>query len=107
MNKTLLLAVGLSLGQEAAWPLALGALAVGGTLGAAACASRQTMLDTALGGDATWTARLAEAFSHRDFIYLVVVLSAFGQAHWFLIFASVGTPIFFLLLLSIGARRRA
>ena len=101
------MAVGLSVTREATWPLALGALTVVATLGAAALASRQIMRDTAVGVDATWAARLAEAFSSRDFIYLVVVLSAFGLAHWFLIFASVGTPIFFLLLLSIGARRRA
>jgi phosphatidylglycerophosphate synthase len=101
------MAVGLSVTREATWPLALGALTVVATLGAAALASRQVMRDTAVGVDATWAARLAEAFSSRDFIYLVVVLSAFGQAHWCLILASVGTPIFFLLLLSIGARRRA
>jgi len=101
------MAVGLALAQEATWPLALGALAVVGTLGAAACASRRTMLDTALGGDATWTARLTEAFSHRDFIYLVIALAAVGKAHWVLILASAGTPIFFLLLLWVGARRRA
>ena len=101
------MAVGLSVTREATWPLALGVLTVVATLGAAALASREIMRDTAVSVDATWAARLAEAFSSRDFIYLVVVLSAFGQAHWFLIFASVGTPIFFLLLLSIGARRRA
>ena len=76
-------------------------------MGSAAFASRQTMRDTALSDDATWTARLAEAFSHRDFIYLVVVLSAFGKAYWFLMLASVGTPTFFLLLLWVSARRRA
>jgi len=101
------MAVGLSYAQEATWPLALGALTVAATLGSAACQSRDIMLDTAVGGDAAWIARFAEAFSHRDFIYLVIVLSAFGKAHWFLILASIGTPIFFLLLLWVGARRRA
>ena len=101
------MAVGLSYAQEATWPLALGALTVVATLGSAACQSRDIMLDTAVGGDAAWIARFAEAFSHRDFIYLVIVLSAFGKAHWFLILASIGTPIFFLLLLWVGARRRA
>src|SRR5207244_8325946 len=97
----------LSLAQEAPWPLALGALTVSATLAAAARESSHIMQDTAVGVDAGWMARLAEAFSSRDFIYLIVAMSAFGKAHWFLIFASVGTPIFFLLLLSIGARRRA
>ena len=101
------MAVGLSFAQEATWPLALGALTVIATLGAAARQSRDIMLDTAVGGDATWIARFAEAFSSRDFIYLVIVMSAFGKAHWFLILASIGTPIFFGLVLWVGARRRA
>ena len=101
------MAVGLSFAQDATWPLALGALTVVATLAAAARESSYIMQDTALGGGAGWRAHLAEAFSSRDFIYLIVALSAFGKAHWFLIFASVGTPIFFLLLLWIGARRRA
>jgi hypothetical protein len=100
------MAIGLSVAQDAAWPLALGALAVVGTFGSAASMSRQIMGDKVLGGDASWTARFAEAFTHRDFIYLVLVLSALGKAHWVLILASVGTPIFFLLFLWVGARRR-
>ena len=101
------MSVGLSFAQEATWPLALGALTVAATLAAAARESSHIMQDTAAGEAAGWMARLAEAFSSRDFIYLIVAMSAFGKAHWFLIFASVGTPIFFLLLLAIGARRRA
>ena len=101
------MAVGLSRAQEATWPLALGALTVIATLGAAACQSRAIMLDTAVEADATWIARFAEAFSHRDFIYLVIALAAFGKAHVFLVLASIGTPIFFVLLLWVGARRRA
>jgi phosphatidylglycerophosphate synthase len=101
------MAVGLSLAQDATWPLALGAVTVIATLGAAARQSRAIMLDTSVGADATWIARFAEAFSHRDFIYLVIVLSAFGKAHVFLMLASIGTPIFFALLLWVGARRRA
>jgi phosphatidylglycerophosphate synthase len=101
------MAVGLSFAQEATWPLALGALTVVATLGAAACQSRDIMLDTAVSGDAMWVARFAEAFSSRDFIYLVIVLSALGKAHWFLILASIGTPIFFGLVVWVGARRRA
>jgi phosphatidylglycerophosphate synthase len=101
------MSVGLSFDREAAWPLALGVLTVLAVLGAAALESSLIMRDAAVGGDAGWRAKLAEAFTSRDFIYLVVLMSAAGVAHWFLIFASVGTPIFFLLLLSIGARRRA
>jgi phosphatidylglycerophosphate synthase len=101
------MAVGLSFAQDATWPLALGALTVIATLGAAASQSRAIMLDSAVGADAGWIARFAEAFSHRDFIYLVIALSAFGKAHVFLILASIGTPIFFVLLVWVGARRRA
>lgn len=101
------MAVGLHEAQDATWPLVLGALAVVGTFGSAASMSRQIMGDKVLGGDASWTARFAEAFTHRDFIYLVLALSALGKAHWVLILASAGTPIFFLLFLWIGARRRA
>jgi len=101
------MAVGLSIAQDAVWPLVLGVLAVVGTFGSAASMSRQIMGDKVLGGDASWTARFAEAFTHRDFIYLVLILSALGKAHWVLILASAGTPIFFLLFLWVGARRRA
>jgi len=101
------MAVGLSFAQDATWPLALGAITVIATVGAAACQSRAIMLDKTVGGDAAWIARFAEAFSHRDFIYLVIVMSAVGKAHWFVIAASIGTPIFFVLLLWVGARRRA
>jgi phosphatidylglycerophosphate synthase len=100
------MAVGLSFAQEATWPLWLGALTVLATLGAAASQSRDIMLDTTV-GDSGWIARFAEAFSHRDFIYLVILMAAFGKAHGFLILASIGTPIFLVLLLWVGARRRA
>jgi len=101
------MAVGLSVTREATWPLALGALTVVATLGAATLASRQIMRTPRWAWTRPGRPASRRRFSSRDFIYLVVVLSAFGLAHWFLIFASVGTPIFFLLLLSIGARRRA
>jgi hypothetical protein len=92
------MSVGLSFAQGATWPLVLGALTVASVLAAAAHESYHIMQDAVGAG---WRARLAEAFSSRDFIYLIVAMSVFGKAHWFLIFASVGTPIFFLLLLSI------
>jgi phosphatidylglycerophosphate synthase len=101
------MAVGLSHAQAAVWPLALGAITIVATLGAAASQSRAFMLDTTVGADAAWIARFAEAFSHRDFIYLIIALAAFGRAHVFLILTSIGTPIFFGLLLWVGARRRA
>src|SRR5262249_47293997 len=73
------MSVGLSFAQEAPCPLALGALTVAATLAAAAREASPIMQDTALGVDTGWRARLAEAFSSRGFIYLVVALSALRQ----------------------------
>ncbi|MEK8022418.1 MAG: sugar phosphate nucleotidyltransferase [Candidatus Hydrogenedentota bacterium] len=47
------------------------------------------------------TERAMDFLARRDFIYLVVILAAFGKAHWFLILASAGAPLFALLLLFI------
>ena len=49
--------------------------------------------------------RAADALSRRDFIYLVVVLSAFGKAHWFLVIAAVGAPVFFFVLVALDRAR--
>ena len=100
------IAVGWTLSTGAVWPLALGAVTIASGLGSAACVFRRTLLDVVSGAGASMTDRLTEAFAHRDFIYLVVVLSAFGRADVFLVLASVGTPIFLLLLLWVGAARR-
>ncbi len=100
------IAAGWSLAIRAAWPLVLGAVTIASTLAAAACVFRRTMLDVVPGVGASATARLAEVMAHRDFIYLVVALSAIGRVDWFLVLASAGTPIFLLLLLWVGAPRR-
>ena len=44
------------------------------------------------GRRATRLSRMADALARRDFIYLVVVLAAFGKAHWFLVLAAIGAP---------------
>ena len=63
-----------------------------------------------IGGEAANSAspagRLAEALSHRDFIYLIVGLAVFGKAHWFLAVAAVGTPSFLLLFLLASRTRQ-
>jgi len=100
------IAVGWTLATGAVWPLALGSVTIASGLGSAACVFRRTMLDVVPGAGASMTDRLTEAFAHRDFIYLVVVLSAVGRADVFLVLASIGTPIFLLLLLWAGAARR-
>jgi len=50
----------------------------------------------------TRVSRIADALARRDFIYLVVLLSAFGRAHWFLALAAVGAPLFFLVLVGVA-----
>jgi phosphatidylglycerophosphate synthase len=61
--------VGWSLSAGSAWPLALGAGAVLGTLGSA------------------------------GFVYLVILLALFGRSNWFLVMAGIGAPIYFFLVL--------
>ncbi len=101
------IAIGWSRASGTAWPLLLGAVTIASALGAAACVFKRTMLDLVPAAGAAMTDRLAEAMAHRDFIYVVVLLSAVGHVDWFLIVASAGTPIFLLLLLWVGAPRRA
>jgi len=93
------MAIGWSLSTQALWPLLLGVLAVAGTLGAASLASRRFIAGEALTGADRTMARLIEAFSHRDFIYLILILSAFGLAQWFIALAAAGTPLFLALML--------
>ena len=51
-------------------------------------------------------ARMLDAASRRDFIYLVFFLALFGKSNWFLVMAAVGAPIFFLLLVFLAMRER-
>ncbi|MGH7335743.1 MAG: CDP-alcohol phosphatidyltransferase family protein [Candidatus Rokuibacteriota bacterium] len=93
------MAIGWTLSTQALWPLLLGGLAVAGTLGAAGLASRRFIAGEVPTGAHRTMARLIEAFSHRDFIYLILVLSAFGRAQWFIALAAAGTPLFLALML--------
>ncbi len=111
------MSIGWSLAIHAPWPLLLGGTAVGGTLLSAGFVYRYTMREPAKPGPLftsvsrsgrSWLSRMADALAGRDFIYLVVLLSAAGKAKWFLVLAGVGAPIFFLVLLwmaSMEARR--
>jgi len=87
------------------WPLRLGAVAVVGTILAATFVYFYAMRPRATAGPLLTTvspnhrSRLTEILdevSRRDFIYFVAILGAFGKAYWFLAFAAIGTPIFFL-----------
>jgi phosphatidylglycerophosphate synthase len=101
------MAIGWSLSTQALWPLVLGVLAVAGTLGAARLASRRFIAGEALSGADRTMARLIEAFSHRDFIYLILILSAFGHAQWFIALAAAGTPLFLALMLWVDRQSEA
>jgi phosphatidylglycerophosphate synthase len=98
------------------WPLLLGAAAVLGTILSAAFVYRHTMAQVEEGPLFTSVSRspdsrfsrLADALARRDFLYLLVVLAAFGKERWFLAMAALGSPIYFLLLFAIAraGRRR-
>ena len=110
------MAIGWSRASGAAWPLALGALAVFGTLASAAFVYAKTMrapkdgpLFTSVSAPSaadSAVARAADALSRRDFIYLVLALSLFGKADWFLALTAAGAPLYFLVLLALDRRRR-
>ena len=109
------MAIGWSLSIAAAWPLSLGAAAALGNLGSAGFVYWRTMRPKDDSGPLFTSvstapdhglARLLDAASRRDFIYLVVILALFGKSNWFLVLAAVGAPIFFFLLMFLAARER-
>jgi phosphatidylglycerophosphate synthase len=107
------IAVGWSRAVAASWPLGLGAAAVAGGLASAGFVYAKTMripkegpLFTSVVSTAdTAVSRFADAVSRRDFIYLVLALSLFGKANWFLVLSAVGAPVFFLVLVALARRR--
>lgn len=106
------IAVGWSRAAGARWPLVLGGLAVGGTLASAGFVYASTMrapkegpLFTSVAASDSAVSRIADALSRRDFIYLVLALSLFGKAAWFLVLSAVGAPVFFLVLVALSRRR--
>ncbi len=108
------LAAGWSRDAADARPLVAGAMAIAGTLLSAGFVARYAM---GTGADRpqftsvtrraqSRLSRFADMLARRDFIYLVVLLSAFGKARWFLAMAAIGAPLFFLALLTIEASGR-
>lgn len=91
--------VGWSLSAHSAWPLALAALTVASTLAAAFVEAPRMVSSSAPPPPRSAGARTADALANRDFIYLIVALSAFGKAEWFIVFVAIGTPIFVLVRL--------
>ena len=109
-------AVAWSSASEESWPLALGALAVSGTVLCAVFIYMYAMRPRPGGGPLLTTVspsrrskltQILDALARRDFIYLVTLLGLFGKAYWFLAPVAVGTPGFFLalLLMALGGRR--
>ncbi len=92
------MALGWSMRIGADWPLLLGTVACASTV-LAATAVAPHLLTPAVSGGRSPGARLADALAHRDFIYVVIVLAAFGQAAWFLFPVAIGTPLFVLVRL--------
>ena len=109
------MAIGWSAAVGTSWPLLPGAAAVLGTLGSASFVYSRTMrakrghgpLYTSVSTTEGRTARLLDSLSRRDFIYLVLALSLFGRADWFLILAALGAPIFFATLVFLAASERS
>ncbi|MCZ6860835.1 MAG: CDP-alcohol phosphatidyltransferase family protein [Alphaproteobacteria bacterium] len=105
--------VGWALAIGAGWPLILGAAAVLGTIGSASIVYFRVMrkkdnqgpLYTSVGkGPSEGLTKLLDNASRRDFIYLVLGLSLFGKASWFLVLTAIGAPVYFFLLLIVAAR---
>lgn len=107
------MAVGWSLAEGASWPLILGASAVLGTAGSAGAVYWLTLRKKTAAGPVYTSVsvepsgrltKVLDALSRRDFVYLVLVLSVFGKANWFLALTAVGAPVFLLLVLWIAKR---
>ena len=98
----LCIAIGWSRNIGAAWPLALGAVAALATLGSATVFFDRTIDDRVETSGAV--ARVVDALGSRDFIYVVILLAAFGKATWFLVAAAIGAPVYLLLAFALAGR---
>ena len=93
------MAVGWNLSAHSAWPMVVGAVAVASTLAAAFFEAPRMVRPSAAAAPRSAGAKTVDALANRDFIYLIVALSAFGKAAWFIVFVAIGTPIFVLVRL--------
>jgi len=98
----LCIAVGWSRDIGAAWPLALGAIASLATVGSAMVFFGRIIEDRVEAGGVL--ARAVDALGARDFIYLVILMSAFGKAKWFLVAAAIGAPMYLALAIVLIGR---
>ena len=105
-------AMGLGLARrlDQGWPLVCGFAAVVATAASAWFIHQRTMSEPKKGPlftsvavhRETTVSRIADALSRRDFIYLVLILSAFGWADCFVVAAAFAVPAFFLALLVVA-----
>jgi phosphatidylglycerophosphate synthase len=109
------MAIGWTLSVGALWPSLFGVAAALGNLGSAWLVYWRVMrpkkddgplFTSVVAAPGQSLARMLDAASRRDFIYLVVILALFGKSNWFLVLAAVGAPIFFLLLVFLALRER-
>jgi phosphatidylglycerophosphate synthase len=107
------MALGWSRAIGADWPLGLGATAVLGALGSASFVYWRVMRPKRGEGPLyvsvarehkSRLVSMLDSLSRRDFIYLVLALSLFGKAAWFLALAAIGAPVFFAMLLVVAAK---
>jgi 1L-myo-inositol 1-phosphate cytidylyltransferase / CDP-L-myo-inositol myo-inositolphosphotransferase len=92
------------------WTLWCGVSAVVFTALSAGFVYRRTMMEpkegplyTSVATKAETTlSRIADAVSRRDFIYLILIMSAFGVADWFVVSSAVIIPVYFLVLLVVA-----
>jgi 1L-myo-inositol 1-phosphate cytidylyltransferase / CDP-L-myo-inositol myo-inositolphosphotransferase len=109
------MAAGWSQSAAVSWPLLLGASAVLGNLGSAGFVYWRLMRVKDDSGPLFTSvsavphrrlARLLDAASRRDFIYLVLILALIGKSNWFLLLAAMGAPIFFFLSVFLAVHER-
>ena len=107
--------LGWSMSLQSTWPLWLSASAIAGTLCSAWSVYQQTMQSklrteplfiSVVSSTSTRLSQVMDALGRRDFIYLVLLLSAFGKASWFLLPTAFGAPIFCIILLWLGHQER-
>jgi len=107
--------LGWSMSLQSSWPLWLSASAIAGTLGSAWSVYRQTMqpklktgplFTSVVRSTTTRLSQVMDTLGRRDFIYLVLLLSAFGKASWFLLPTALGAPMFCITLLWLGLERK-
>ena len=105
--------IGWCLNSQSTWPLVVTAIAVAGTMWTAWIVYRQTLrwnrssapaFTSVVRSRTSTVSHIMDAMGNRDFIYLVLLLSAIGKAYWFLPLTAVGSPIYSLVLLHLARK---